>query len=59
VITIPYMQAMEEPGTGFRATFRALLAKRLASLPVEDVRATLGTMKSSSSRAEADERNVP
>jgi len=51
VITIPYMQAMEDPGTDFRATFRTLLAKRLASLPVEDVRATLGAMKSSQESA--------
>jgi hypothetical protein len=46
VITIPYMQAMDTPGADFRATFRALLSKRLASLPFEDVRATLGAMKS-------------
>jgi len=46
VITIPYTQAMDAPGTNFRATYRKLLAQRLASLPVEDVRATLGVMKS-------------
>jgi hypothetical protein len=51
VITIPYMQAMEEPATDFRATFRTLLAKRLASLPFEDVRATLGAMKNNQASA--------
>ena len=51
VITIPYMQAMEEPGADFHATFRSLLSKRLASLPFEDVRATLGVMKSNQEAA--------
>jgi len=51
VITIPYMQAMDTPGADFRATFRALLSKRLASLPFEDVRATLGAMKSNQESA--------
>jgi hypothetical protein len=51
LITIPYMQAMEEPGTDFRATFRTLLSKRLAGLPFEEVRATLGAMKNSQASA--------
>ena len=51
VITIPYMQAMETPGPDFRATYRTLLSRRLASLPVEDVRATLGAMKSNQESA--------
>ncbi len=45
VITIPYMQAMDTPGPDFRVTYRTLLSKHLASLPVEDVRGTLSAMK--------------
>jgi hypothetical protein len=51
VITIPYMQAIDAPGTDFRATFRTLLSTRLAGLPFEDVRATLGAMKSNQESA--------
>lgn len=51
VITIPYMQAMETPGPDFRATYRTLLSTRLASLPFEDVQATLGAMKRSQESA--------
>ncbi len=51
VVTIPYMQAMDTPGTDFRATYRTLLSSRLASLPFEDVQAILGAMKSSQQSA--------
>lgn len=47
VITGPYMDAMDAPGTDFHATFRASLSKRLAALPYEDVRGALGAMKDS------------
>ncbi len=45
VITIPYMQARDAPGPDFAATFRTMLSRRLASLPFDDVRATLDAMK--------------
>jgi hypothetical protein len=47
VITEPYMQAMEEPGTDFHVAFRACLSRRLAALPFDDVQATLSATKTS------------
>jgi hypothetical protein len=55
VVTIPYMQALETPGTDFRATYRTLLSRRLAALPYEDVRGTLGAMKSGLELASKDQ----
>lgn len=45
VVTGPYMDAMEKPGADFRATFRALLSERLATLPYTEVLGTLRAMK--------------
>jgi hypothetical protein len=45
VITGPYIQAVEAPGTDFRATFRALLTKHLAGLPYNEVEGPLKAMK--------------
>lgn len=47
IITLPYMQARETPGSDFRATFRSLLAERLAALPFPDVQGPLTAMKAS------------
>jgi hypothetical protein len=41
LLTSPYIQAMEQPGADFHATFRALLSKQLAALPAKDVQGNL------------------
>jgi Tol biopolymer transport system component len=51
LITIPYMQAVEAPGTDFHATFRTQLSKHLAALPFQDVQGNLNAMKSSQESA--------
>ena len=47
VITMPYLDAIENPGTDFRATYRARLSERLATLPLEQVGPVLGALKDS------------
>lgn len=52
LITMPLIQAQENPGPDFRATFRSRLAKGLAELPYAETRFTVeaiaGNLKSSS-----------
>lgn len=45
VIPGAYMDAMEQPGADFHATFHALLSKRLGGLPYKEVQDSLKGMK--------------